>query len=176
MRIEYAVVMLALIVAVGIGLAVTLGRPSPSPTPQSSTVIVGGEYLSYSLKTIDGGTITLADFQGKIVVIEFMRTTCPHCEHFLPTFKKFCHKYRDMGVVFISVSIEPTDVLQDYVKTRGIDWLVAQDPMGRLASALNIKGVPTIVILNRNGEIHSVLVGEQPLSELERKLQPLLQG
>jgi len=174
MRAEHVIPVIVALVMVA-GLVMFIVKMNPSSQTQPSTITIGNEYSNYQLESIDGEIFTLSEYTGNIIVIEFMRTDCPHCNEFLPTFKEFCRRYRDKGVVFITVSLEPIDRLSSYAKMKGMDWIVARDMTGGLAVALGVKYVPTVVIIDRDGSVYKTLIGTQSLKDLENALLPLLQ-
>lgn len=132
-------------------------------------------YLNIKLRKVDGGTFTLSDYLGRVIVLEFIWTKCPHCENFLPTFRKFYEEYSGAGVVFISVSpVDSMRELKEYAKTRNIQWILALDEGGKLAKILKVKGTPTTIIINRKGEIHKIIAGETNLKELKNAIRGLI--
>ena len=62
----------------------------------------------FTLESLDGGEISLSDFRGKTVIIDFWATWCPPCVRTLPTMSDVAAEYKDRGVEFFAVDIGET--------------------------------------------------------------------
>jgi cytochrome oxidase Cu insertion factor (SCO1/SenC/PrrC family) len=125
----------------------------------------------FTLTDVDGKTFRLSDQEGKVVVLEFMRTTCPACVEESPRLRQLRSQFGS-EVVMAIISIDPagdTDsVLRDYRNQNLMGWTAIVDK-AQVYQGYGIDATPTIFIIDRNGYIKyqhvgltesSVLIGE----------------
>jgi len=123
-------------------------------------------------------TLTDADFsefRGKIVVIDCFATWCGPCKEEIPHLAKIANNYSNSEVVVISVgSLGDSELgLRQFKKKYNMDWLVARDTVG-VFNKYDVQAIPTIVILDQNGNIHYKHVGLVEASLLSSKINELL--
>jgi cytochrome c biogenesis protein CcmG, thiol:disulfide interchange protein DsbE len=104
------------------------------------------------------------DRKGKVVLIDFWATWCPPCRATIPELNDYQAKFKD-DLVVIGVSDETPEVLNNFMKTTEMKYAVATDPKGTMSSAINVKGIPHVLIISTDG-----IVRWQgfPLSDEER--------
>jgi len=164
---------LVIIVAVLVYLA--LQPPPPQPQPPASTsasnTIGRTAALDFSLKDVQGNEFRLSDFRGRVVVLEFMSTTCPHCANEAPRLASVWKRFGS-AITMISTSVNNEDtneVLKAYATAHDSPWVWAMDT-GNVASAYGVSAVPAIVIIDRNGEIAYVNSGETSEETLTQQI------
>ena len=121
--------------------------------------MIGGESDApdFTLKDTEGKTFSLSDYEGeKVVVLDFMYTTCPPCEKFVDDALEPYSKEMDNGnVVIISISVFGTDnenKLRDYAKDYG--WRHALSGIdGDIEIAYEVQGTPKLFIIDKEGKI-----------------------
>ncbi len=106
----------------------------------------------FSLPDLNGKSVSLAQFRGQPVVINFWATWCPPCRDELPRLAAAYEREKD-GVAFIAISDEPADVVGPFVKQNSIPYVNLLDDGDRVATAYGIRALPTTVFVNRDGEI-----------------------
>ena len=122
------------------------------------------------METIDNQKLKLSDFKGKIVVVDFMAMWCKPCRAQIAILADLWPKYRDKGVVFMSVDVDPMENLTQlkiFAEKCGMTWIVGCS--GKAGEIYGIVAVPTIVIVDRNGQIvvkHTGVISGQRLSEI----------
>lgn len=90
--------------------------------------------------------------QGKVVILEFMISTCPHCVPIVPQLKKMHEKYSKEDVVFIAITHEgDVKKLQKWGQDNGIEYVVASDPDVKTATEYGVRGAPYIYVVAKNG-------------------------
>ena len=144
-----AVVVLA--VWVGVGLVVrTLQPTSDSPPIKPGTPMPPMEMDGW-LNLPEGESF---DPAGKIVVVDLWATWCPPCRVEMPRLAEVAKRYRPLGVEFVGLTSETEHDLpqmQEFIAdTPGFDWPVGYGAMD-FWNALEIPGVPTIIVFGRDG-------------------------
>ncbi|MGD0280547.1 MAG: TlpA disulfide reductase family protein [Smithella sp.] len=111
----------------------------------------------FSLKDLQGKTFKLSKQRGNPVVIFFGATWCPACRAEMPNYKALYEKYARRGLKFIYIDInESTERVARFAKTNSFPYLVLVDTDGIAASDYNLVGVPTLFLINKEGNIISI--------------------
>lgn len=147
----------------------------PTQTTTSAQVTTNAVAPDFTLTDVNGTPIRLSDQRGKVVLLEFMRTTCPHCANEMSQLASV-HDQFGPDVTMISVSVDPqgdtNEVLKAYAAEHNATWIWARDTSDNSVTSLyGISGVPTIFIIDSNGRIVKVNTGETSSSILIQQIQ-----
>jgi peroxiredoxin len=124
----------------------------------------------FTLPDLHGNPVSLADFRGKTVVIDFWATWCPPCIFQVPELNAFWKAHRDAGdvaVLGVAVDVEGAEVVAPWVEEQHVEYTILIGDE-QLAKQFGAMGFPTVVIVAPNGDIHSLHVGLLELDELEQ--------
>lgn len=148
-------------------------RATPAMTP---ALPVLGAAPEFSLATVDGRTVTLAELKGKTVVVDFWATWCGPCVAEIPGYVELQKKYADAGLVIVGVSLDRKGpkVVTEFMAKHGMTYAVGIDD-GALAEAFGgVDAIPTTFLIDREGRIRHRKVGAMPPAEYEKLVRPLL--
>jgi peroxiredoxin len=106
----------------------------------------------FTLPDLNGARVSLAQFRGQPVVVNFWATWCPPCRDEIPRLVEAYQREKD-GVAFIAISDEPADVVGPFVKANAIPYVNLLDGGDRVSSAYGIRALPTTLFISRDGEI-----------------------
>ncbi len=111
----------------------------------------------FSLQDLKGETFKLSEQLGKPVVIFFGTTWCPSCRSEIPAYKAIYEKYakRGLKVVYIDIN-EPAEKVARFTESRSLPYLVLLDNDGSVSDDYKIVGVPTLVLINKRGNIITI--------------------
>ena len=110
----------------------------------------------FSLTDIQGKTFKLSSQKGNPVVIFFGTTWCPSCRSEMPLYKALYDKYASRGLKFLYINInESSERVAHYTKQNTFPYLVLLDFDGGVANDYSIVGVPTLILLDKEGKIIS---------------------
>ena len=127
------------------------------------TLLKTGEAApSFSLNDTDGKSVSLENLRGKVVVIDFWGTWCGWCIKGIPDMKAYYEKYKSQMEILSVDCGDGVDDWKDAVKEHGMTWTNVQDSDGKVAEAYAIQGFPTKIVLDKEGKILKVVVGEDP--------------
>ncbi len=90
--------------------------------PRFDGDIVGKTAPDFSLAQLNGGTMKLADYKGKLIVLNFWASWCGPCRAEMPTFVKIQNKYKDKNVAFLGVAIEDKENVENFLKEVPINY------------------------------------------------------
>jgi cytochrome c biogenesis protein CcmG, thiol:disulfide interchange protein DsbE len=133
--------------------------------------------LNYTLKDMNGKEAHLADYKGKVIMLNFWATWCGPCQYEIPMFIKLQDKYRDQGLVFLGVSVDDeAPQLQAYAKEKKMNYpvLVGVDHDDLQEAYGPMVGIPTTILIGRDGSICTKYMGAQSLERFERDIKALL--
>ena len=108
----------------------------------------------FTMLDLDNKKISLSDFKGKVVVINFWATWCHPCRAELPDFVEVSNSYKDSNVQFIGISDDDISALKKFAIDYGIEYPTLVDgSVDRIMPEWDISAIPTTFILNKDGEI-----------------------
>ncbi|HYB08243.1 MAG TPA: TlpA disulfide reductase family protein [Alphaproteobacteria bacterium] len=109
-----------------------------------------------------GKTLSLADFKGQVVLVNFWATWCAPCVREMPSLDRLQARFggKDFTVVDIALDRQGKDAVEPYFARNGLDHLgIYLDPKGESFRAWSGRGVPTSFLIGRDGLSRGVLVG-----------------
>jgi thiol-disulfide isomerase/thioredoxin len=130
----------------------------------------------FILKDLSQKKVKLSDFKGKVVILNFFATWCPPCRAEIPELNKLYRLNKEKGLVVLGVSLDmdvPPQGLTTFVKDMKIAYPVLMGSTD-LAEKYQVNGVPTTILINREGKSHTRYDGLVPASRLEKDLSNLL--
>lgn len=119
---------------------------------------VGDEAPDFSLRSPNGETITLDDYRGKYVVLDFWASWCPDCRRDLPNIVAMYNRFKDKKVEFIGVSFDTkAESWKGAIKKFELKYTQASDLQSMrnssVAAAYHIKWIPTTYVINPKGKV-----------------------
>ncbi len=134
-----------------------------------------GPAPDFTLQTFDGQTITLSQFKGKIVLINFWASWCIPCRQEANYLESTWRKYKDQGVVFIGVNwVDTNKEALAFLDEFDITYYNGVDLGTKIAQAYRIQGIPETFFVDRAGELRGVHIGPFPPPLLDEKIEELL--
>lgn len=129
---------------------------APSPAEQ----LKGLEAPDFTLALLDGGSLTLSEKMGKIVLLDFWATWCGPCRIIMPVLDAVSKEFADDGVELYGVNLrEDPERVRAYLESKGLDLAVALDRDGRVGEMYSAFAIPQTVIVDRDGKVAVVHVG-----------------
>ncbi len=118
---------------------------------------------SFELPDLSGNVVTLADYEGKVVVLDLWATWCPPCRVEIPFLVELYEEHKDVGLVVVGIGLDDggANVLKPFVEQNGITYPILVGNRG-VGQAYQLQGIPTTFILDRNGRIAAKHVGFSP--------------
>jgi cytochrome c biogenesis protein CcmG/thiol:disulfide interchange protein DsbE len=141
---------------------------------KSSALEIGEKAPDFSLPDPDGKQVSLSDFSGKVVILDFFASWCPPCRQEIPDFIQLEKAYSDKGFAMIGVSLVDAQQTKDFANKFGINYTVLVDD-GKVSNAYGpIRSIPTTFVLDRSGNITKLYIGFRPKNVFEADIKALL--
>lgn len=137
--------------------------------------------VDFSMRSIDGQTVTSDSLRGEVVVLAFGASWLPLSRTQLQGIKKLADEYSDRGLVVYFVTTESEDPksknfasdqqLRGFAEKYGLKVTVLRDPDGQISKKLGIDQLPSLIILNKQGYVAGEPIrGFDPAGDLSRQL------
>jgi thiol-disulfide isomerase/thioredoxin len=157
-NIKVVIVSLSLLLIPGFARAQTTGAPS------------------LVLRDINGRSIRLSDYRGKVVVLNFWATWCPPCRAETPELIKWQGKYRRQGLQIIGVTHPPQTLseVRRFVRREKVNYPVGLGTKKMMLLFTQSDALPVTIVIGRDGRIREIIEGIILPEEFEQKIKPLL--
>lgn len=150
-----------------------------APKPQESPFFKTGEHFkNFKTRDIENKKLNTKDLAGKVLVLNFWFINCPPCRMEIPELSKLSMEYKqDSGVVFIAIGLDPGRDIENFTKSTPFSYRLIDD--GRsIADVYGIKGYPTNVVVDKNGQVyfHSAGYGRGTIPWLRKSIEACKKG
>lgn len=140
---------------------------------------VGEKAPDFKLQTLDGKEVSLSDYRGKKVILNFWATWCPPCKAEMPHMQSFYEEQaEESNVEILAVNLMSQDngkkAVADFVKQYGLTFPIPLDESGTAGERYDIVTIPTSYIVNTDGTIHQKIIGpmdEQMMKDLVNEMK-----
>ncbi len=131
----------------------------------------------FTLLNLQGETVSLADFKGKAVLVNFFATYCPPCRAEIPDFVDLQKKYRAKGFVVIGISVDENGpfVLPPFIQALDINYPVLMATSKVIADYGNIYALPQSFMLDTRHRIVKHFMGMVTREDLEPLIKEALE-
>jgi len=114
----------------------------------------------FSLTNLDGEIVSLEDYRGSVVLLNFWATWCTTCRSEMPAFEAGYTSYQDEGFVILAVNYdESAQMVSAYVEEMGLSFPVLLDPGAKTISLYRVRGFPTSFLIDQDGIIRQIHIG-----------------
>jgi peroxiredoxin len=135
---------------------------------------ITGAAPSFTLTDLSGKSVSLADFRGKVVILDFWATWCPPCKKEIPDFIDLQKAYGQKGVEIIGIALDEPYKVSAFVQQNGVNYTVLLGNDAIAARYGGIDGIPTTFVIDRKGKIVNRFEGFRPRDVFESEIKKLL--
>ncbi|MEA5000846.1 MAG: TlpA disulfide reductase family protein [Endomicrobiaceae bacterium] len=120
----------------------------------------------FTLQDLNGQKVSLSDFKGKVVFVDFWASWCPPCRQSIPAVEKLYEEYKDNGnIVFLGINLnEDKSSVSKFVEKQKIKYTVLMSDK-KVISNYKISGIPAFFLIDQKGNMYNKYVGYSPDSE-----------
>lgn len=125
-----------------------------------ASALEGRPAPTFRLESFDAKKVALADLKGSVVVLDFWASWCGPCRMSLPHLDKLYKEQKDKGVKFFAVNLrEEKGGIGLFVQQSKLSVPILMDSDGKVADSYGVEGIPTTVVIAKDGKVRKVFVG-----------------
>jgi peroxiredoxin len=154
----------AVVAVVAVVIVAWAGRESYQP------ILTGAVAPDFAASTLDGRTVHLADYGGKVVLVNIWATWCAPCREEMPSMEALYQDLKDTDFEILAVSIDarvgerdefgrPGGDLGAFADELGLTFPIVHDPAGKIQRIYQTTGVPETFLVGRDGLIYKKVAG-----------------
>jgi peroxiredoxin len=160
----------ATFLCLGMGLAASWGMASRPP-------LLGSPAPEFQLSSLTGAAGSLAQYRGKVVLLNFWATWCQPCTKEMPAMQAAYDALRDQGFVVLAINeLEDIPKVREHITEHQYTFKVLLDPDNHVANQYGVVGLPVSIFIDKTGHVRKIVKGglltEQSITET---VLPLLQ-
>src|SRR5579862_933180 len=142
----------ALTAALAIAVPALAGTEAPAPT--------------FTLAARGGGDVSLTQYHGQVVMINFWASWCGPCRTEMPLLDSIYRKYNKLGFTLLGVNVEPdSKAAEDWLKQTPVTFPILFDRDSKVSKLYDVAGMPSTVIIDRSGKLRVLHRGYKPGDE-----------
>jgi peroxiredoxin len=162
-----------------IGALAVIGGGLLHPGTASTGLGVGNVAPDFTLTSLDGKQVSLSEFRGKPIMLNFWYSTCPGCLAEMPGMQRFYSAQRAAGKDFVILGVNSVDdaqTAQQFAQQYGLTYSLALDNNQHVATLYHLTATPTSYFIDRQGIIRSVVVGPVDETSLQQDVTEISQS
>ena len=144
-----------------------------------SAELIGCKAPDFSVETLDGERITLADLKGKIVVLNFWFIECAPCIAEMPALNKLAEEYQDSDVVFVAFGRDAKESLVMFGRKHVFKYKVVASDFEFAKKYCIVSGWPTNMVLDKDGVLRKIFSGgfldDRASTHAYREIKPVIE-
>jgi peroxiredoxin len=145
-----------MIAAAALALPALAVNPTGSPAPQ------------FTLGSRAGQNVSLAQYKGQVVMLNFWASWCGPCRQEMPLLESIYKKYSRLGFTMIGVNVEPdSNAANEWLKATPVSFPILYDKDSKVSKMYDVAGMPSTVIIDRTGKVRVLHRGYKPGDENE---------
>lgn len=125
-------------------------------------VSVGDSAPDFAITTDSGRKVSVSDFGGRLLVLNFWATWCPPCVQEMPSLDEFQKRLGGSGVVVLGVSVDKdANLYRDFLSRAKVSFLTARDPEAKISSDYGTYKYPETYIIDSKGKVVQKIIGPE---------------
>jgi peroxiredoxin len=137
---------------------------------QALSTSVGKQAPEFILASVGGKEVNLSDFQGKVVLLDFWATWCTPCRSEMPIIELLHRQFTEKGLVVLGIDDEEASIQKEFLEKSGFSFISLVEPRKQVTNQFHVSGIPTTVLIDRQGTIRGFDLGEASYESLREGL------
>ena len=126
-------------------------QPAPGMNPREW---IGKPALDFHVTDLNGEALSLEQYRGQVVLLDFWATWCPPCIAEIPNVKKTYEKYKDQKFQIVGISLDRArEPLAAYIEKENLTWLHYWDNTGKVSNLYKVQAIPSTFLIDGEGVI-----------------------
>ena len=126
-------------------------QPAPGMNPRDW---IGKPALDFHVTDLNGEALSLEQYRGQVVLLDFWATWCPPCIAEIPNVKKTYEKYKDQKFQIVGISLDRSrEPLEAYIEKENLTWLHYWDNIGKVSNLYKVQAIPSTFLIDGEGII-----------------------
>jgi len=158
--------LIMVVLIIGLGARVSYGFPEKAQPAKD-----------FTLKDLQSKKVSLSDFRGKVVLLNFFATWCSPCRIEIPELVKIHQQNKKKDFVLLGISLD-TDAVPFMIKSFAKEMKITYPILigtPEVAEQYQISGVPITLVINKEGKIQKRFLGLVPPDQIEKAINDLLE-
>jgi len=137
---------------------------------------VGELAPDFQLPNLEGQSISLSDFRGEPVLVNFWASWCGPCRYEMPFIQEVYEEWSASGLVMLAINQgESLSTVDDFMQSGNYSFPVLLDTQGQVADQYNILGIPATFFIDKDGIIQAIKIGSfSSTAEIEMMLSEII--
>ena len=172
-----AICLVACAAPAGHAPAFSTPRLAPTLGAAGAGIREGTAAPNFALKTLDGGQLSLSDYTGRPVLINFWASWCGPCRTEMPAIIAAYNAHEDKGLAVLAIDNTQLDAIgdvRDFVKEFQMPFPVPLDEQGQASAAYSVPGLPTSVFIDAGGTVRAVNIGPMTADVIDKHLAAIM--
>jgi len=144
-------------------LALAVAVPAPAPADSAGGPAAAPQF---ALTGRGGRDVSLAQYRGQVVMINFWASWCGPCRQEMPLLESIYKRYKKLGFTLLGVNVEPdSDAADEWLKVTPVSFPILYDKDSKVSKLYEVAGMPCTVIIDRSGKLRILHRGYKPGDE-----------
>jgi cytochrome c biogenesis protein CcmG, thiol:disulfide interchange protein DsbE len=145
------------------------------PITIGGSPLVGRQAPDFTLESLDGARVSLSDYRGRPVIVNFWASWCLPCREEFPLLREAREQHAAQGLEVLGiVHDDGPEAARDFARTYAADWPLLMDPADEAWNAYGGQLVPVTFYIDRDGVVRAVSFGPPPRDALDEQLAKIL--
>lgn len=145
-------------------------------TPNAAALNAAIPVPEATFQGLTGANVRLADFNGKVVLLNFWGTWCVPCLREIPELVRLSEQFHKRGFAVLGIAVDSgrPDDIRAFMAEHGMTYTVLIGELGFVKKAFRVVGFPTSILIDRQGMVRKLYVGPQSEEGFKKDVEPLL--
>jgi peroxiredoxin len=144
-----------------------LSQVKPKRLVNEERAEVGYLAPDFSLINFKGNRVSLKDYRGQVILINFWATWCVPCRIEMPSLEKLYRRFRSQGFTVLAVSIDKAGGVKEFVDERNLSFPILADKEGKAEELYHSHTIPITYVIGRSGHVTAKVDGAKNWSSAE---------